>query len=47
MKRELISKATYAVSQNVHSSLYWNCVERLTYKLLTRTKSEMTVLSGL
>ena len=47
MKRELISKATYAVSQNVRSSLSWNCVERLTYKLLTRTKSEMTVISGL
>ena len=48
MKRKSISKATYAESQNVRSSLSWNCVECLTQKLLlVRTKSEMTVISGL
>ena len=30
MKRESISKAMYAESRNVRSSLSWNCVERLT-----------------
>ena len=47
MKRESISKATYAESPNVHSSLSWNCMEHLTQKLLVHMKSEMTVNSGL
>ena len=44
MKFELISKATYAESWNVCSSLSWNCVECLTQKLLVRMNPEMTVI---
>ena len=44
MKCELISKATYAESWNVCSSLSWNCVECLTQKLLVRMNPEMTVM---
>ena len=44
MRCELISKATYAESWNVHSSLSWNCVECLTQKLLVRMNPEMTVI---
>ena len=44
MKCESISKATYAESWNVHSSLSWNCVKCLTQKLLVRRLPEMTVI---
>ena len=44
MKCESISKATYAESRNVHSSLSWNCVEHLTQKPLLRRSPEMTVI---
>ena len=47
MKRESISKATYAESRNVRSSLSWNCVERLTQNHALRvTLPEMTAISS-